>query len=536
MTLENKDIKTKSDIEHSNISKDKTSTPRTWFSKLYRNVHDFFASSFLFAKNVENAGYELECKSELKEQISKPITFAITTILIALSLFLIWGGTAPLDSAAIAQGKIVLSGNHKTLQHLEGGVIEKIFVKDGDLVTKDTLLIQLHDTRAKASIQITGSQLATAKITLQRLLSEKHFANRTIFDDIVLDTSISDIEHIKNRVKQQQSRGQAQGISYDIANREFLHSIDSIGIDTSDPEIKSLIYGQSELFKTRISSIDGAVNILQNKIQQTKEGIKGLETQKSAIQHQIIIVAEKLSNITQLYNEGLTTKSILLDTQLKKEELDSRYGDVRSSIASLNESIMEIKLEIINTKNKFHNEINSEINNVELQLLELQEHKRNDMDILERTSIIAPSDGIVYNLQYHTIGGVISPGTAIMDIVPQDDALIIEAMVQTKDIDSMYVGLSAKIQLSAYKNRLVPRVDGKVIYVAADSTEDSQLGSGYYIAKIEIDPASIANINHEIKLYPGMPADVFIVKGTRTFLEYILSPILESFHRAFKEA
>jgi len=159
------------------------------------------------------------------------------------------------------------------------------------------------------------------------------------------------------------------------------------------------------------------------------------------------------------------------------------------------------------------------------------------MDVLERKVVKAPVSGIVADLQVHTIGGVIAPGAKIMDIVPEDQKLIVESEVNTQDIESIHVGMIAKISVDAYKSRLVPRLNGKVIYVSADKTFDPRNPQvpPHYIARIEIDDNEINNLVADVKLYPGMPVSVFIVKGTRTFLQYLLSPITDSFYKAFKE-
>jgi len=153
---------------------------------------------------------------------------------------------------------------------------------------------------------------------------------------------------------------------------------------------------------------------------------------------------------------------------------------------------------------------------------------------VERSEIKSPVDGVVTDMQYHTIGGVIASGHKILDIIPQDGNLIVEAKVKLQDIDSIYPGLLAKVQLGAYKSRLVPRIEGKVIYVSADKSTDQQ-GNSFYITRIEIDEEQFNRLSATIKLHPGMPVTVFIVKGTRTFLEYLISPIRDSFFKAFKE-
>ena len=246
----------------------------------------------------------------------------------------------------------------------------------------------------------------------------------------------------------------------------------------------------------------------------------------------------------QLLKKGLERRSNVLQYKRSLEDLLGRQGQVQSAISTASEVIAETKLEMLNIENDFQRGIAEELKEVQVKVYDLRERIIAAKDVLDRTEIRAPSGGVVTDLQYHTVGGVVSQAARIVDIIPQDDKLIIEARVKTQDIDSIYVGLEAKVQLGAYKSRLMPRINGKVIYVSADKIFDER-GTmvanpteprDFYIARIEVPEKEIESINLDIKLQPGMPATVFLVKGERTFLEYMISPIRDSFHKAFKEA
>lgn len=428
---------------------------------------------------------------DLKRQIHPPIKFAFVVIGIALGIFVFWGIIAPLDSAAVAPGFITLSGNRKTIQHLEGGVIEKILVKDGDTVLEGQELITLNDAAAKARVQIILSQLRTAKATENRLLAEKDRKPSVNYNDDIFDRTI--------------------------------------------PEVQKIINTQNELFETRTGSLKNKLDILSQKIVQYREQTKGLEVVAISLEEQNDILEEQVDSMQTVFDKGHGNKMELLELKKRFQEIQGRLGETKAHIATSEGSIVETHLQMLDLENENENKINDNLSEVQSHILSLQEQYQASKDVLARTTIKAPQAGIVTGLQYHTTGGVISPGIRIMDIVPQNDELIVEAHVMPKDIESVKINSTARVQLSAYKTRLVPRVDGEVIYISADILSDPKMGTPYFLAKIKIDPKKLNSINYNVQLIPGMPADVFIVKGERTFLTYLMSPIMDSFHRAFKE-
>lgn len=428
---------------------------------------------------------------DLKKHISFPLKCTYIIIAIAIGFFILWGSFAKLDSAAVAQGFVALSDKHKTIQHLEGGIIDQILIKEGDAVEENQTLLILNDTNAKAKLQMILSQLRASKAIESRLLSEKF-------------------------------------------NNNFIDYGDPL-LSEDSPEIQKIINTQNDIFKTRTQSVKGKLSILSQKIIQYKEQIKGLEIQQHALNSQFLILQEETVSMQNLYDKAYAPKSDLLDIKKRSLEIEGRIGEISGNIGSINQAIAETELQILDFQNDNQNEINDSLQKTELQIADLQEQFQAAKDVLERTVIKAPQSGIITGLQYFTRGGVIAPGSKIMDIVPQNDELLVEAHIMPKDMESINIGLRSKVQLSAYKSRLVPRVEGEVIYFSADRIEDDKTRYPYYIARIRIKPETLNKINYDVKLYPGMPADVFIVKGERTFLQYMISPITDSLHRAFKE-
>lgn len=465
------------------------------FSRIKNSIseNEFLSDikKFMLSNDPDSINFQHLDKGNLIKSVWPGIKTGLILILIGFLIFIVWGGLAPLDSAAIAEGTVVLSGRHKTIQHLEGGVIESINITDGQAVKKDDVLITLNNTSAKARLQVIKSQIAYTKAVDARLHAEQ---------------------------------GQLDTVDYGTMPEEYA----DFGID-------KIITSQNNLFEIRRSVLEGQINVLHEKIIQYEEQINGLEARKISNQSQVALLKEELESVDELYKQGLALKPRVLELRRQLDSAIGSYEEIKSSVAAAKETIAEANLQILNVQNEFLQGVASEYKENLTASIELQEQFNAAKDVLERTEIKAPEDGLITDLQFFTVGGVIPPGAKIMDIVPQDDTLLVEAKVKTQDIDSIYVGLVSKVQLGAYKSRLLPRLEGKVVYISADAIVDPQSGMPHYIARIELNPKEIENLNLDIKLHPGMPATVFLVKGTRTFLEYLISPIRDSFFRAFKE-
>lgn len=459
-------------------------------SKFYKE-----AQLYMFTKSAEEAGYNTSADDDLRVNLHKPLTFAFGVITVAIGFFVVWGGLAPLDSAAQADGVVMVSSNHKVIQHLEGGIVDAIYVSDGQEVKKGELLIKIDETRANAELKMISSQLAFAMAENARLKAEQ-----------------LDLDQVDWNFK---------------------------GINPDSAEIQQVIKTQNHLFLTRRMAVKGNINILTEQINQKNEEIHGLEFQLEAYKKQLKNTEEEEKTTLELYSKGLSTKPKLLQLRSQSAEFAGRVGQALSAISAARQAIAEAQVKMINVQNEYQNQLGQEIKENHKSLLDLTERYNAAQDVFERTNITAPEDGVVTDLKVHTVGGVVPPGALIMDIVPQNDKLIIEAKVRTQDIDSVHLGMIAKVQLGAYKARLVPRMDGTVIYVAADKSMD-QGGMGavqfpYYLVRVQIDEKELSRLTADITLYPGMPASVFLIKGSRTFLQYLISPIMDSFYRAFKE-
>jgi HlyD family type I secretion membrane fusion protein len=473
--------------------------------------------NFLFATTLDKSKYIETNQKELSNQIKKPIKFGLISIVVTLAFFAVWSSFAPLDSASIAEGFIKLSANRKIIQHYEGGIVQKILVKDGDKVKKGQPLVVLNASRTKSELDKVLWQLRYAMLIDKRLMKS--------------------LELISNY--------QNDNASNNSDNMEVTFNSKYL-LDTSDEKVRTLILAQKNSFNSYKDYVENTTKTFLTQKNQAKYEIKSLEERIRTYKETIATLTEEYDRKKKLYNKKLDTLQNLTQTKVELQRYKGQVLEDTAKLASFEHRVAEIKAKQANFMDEQNVKLSEEYKRNHTELLTLESYYEHAKDSHERTVIKAPNSGVVTDLQLHTVGGTIPPNGKILEIIPQDDNLIIEAFIPAQEIDSIAVGNDVRIQLNAYKARLVPRINGKVIYISADKFDKESPGmvapgqpkftpAGYYKAKIDVTTEEIDKVNTEIKLYPGMPVTVFIVKGTRSFAEYLYSPIKDSFHKAFKE-
>ncbi|MBN9543133.1 MAG: HlyD family type I secretion periplasmic adaptor subunit [Alphaproteobacteria bacterium] len=403
--------------------------------------------------------------------------------------FIVWGGFAPLDSAVIAHGTIVPTGNTKIVQHFQGGIVEKILIKEGDIVKRGQPLMQLSKTQAKSRLQVLINQTNAKKISEARINSELEEQ-----DSFMLPAGVEIAEN---------------------------------------PELVKIWETEKKVLSENLNTLKGQIGIHEQQINIANDQVHNLENQLAATNKEKELVQEELNNVRTLYEKQLVQKTRLLSLEKNIAELDIRISEYHSNINKTKESINEVRLKVEQMKQNRKRELSQELKELDQQLASLKQEVDAAQDIENRTVITAPEDGIVTNLRFHTEGGVIPPSQPIMEVTPSNAELIVEAKVFTKDIDVVKEGQPTKIMVTAFKARFTPRFDGKIKYISSDKVVDEKSGQPYYLARVTIDMDSVKA--QKKTLLAGMPAEVFIVTGERTFLEYFLSPIVYSLRHSFKE-
>jgi HlyD family secretion protein/epimerase transport system membrane fusion protein len=427
------------------------------------------------------------------EQRAWPMIKLGLTIMIALFSFLfLWGGLVPLSSGAVAQGKVVIDSNRKTIQHLEGGIIKEIAVREGDEVTAGQLLVRLDNTSSQARTDLLRGQYIAAKTMEARLIAERDDSDAIAFPP-------------------------------ELAR-----------LEKEDAQVRENMDAQRRLFTTRREALEGQVSVLNQKIAQSGDEIRGLREQINASDRQLSLLNEEIDVVRGLLAKGNALKPRLLALERQAAELHGQRGQAQAMVSRANQTINESKINIINARTQFLNTLVQELKETQVEVSNLTEQIRSSQDVERRVDITAPIDGTVTGLQVHTVGGVVRPGDALMSLVPKDDKLIVEAKVNPVDIDVVHAGLKAQVRITAFKVRYLRPLEGTVVNVSADRFEDQRTGEGFFTARIEIPQSELQDLGN-LKLTPGMPAETLIVTGRRTMLSYLVRPIRESFGRAFRE-
>jgi HlyD family type I secretion membrane fusion protein len=302
-----------------------------------------------------------------------------------------------------------------------------------------------------------------------------------------------------------------------------------------EPEVIDTIAGQVNIFASRQESLDHQTQILHQRVAQFDEEITGLEGQITAENVQLELIAEESEDVRRLVESGLARRPRLLSLEREAAALEGRRSQNLAGIARARQSISEARLRISELRTAMVNEVVQQLSETQAELFDLADRIRASEDKLARMEVRAPIEGTIVNLQVHTLGGVIAPGAPLLDIVPSDDSLVIEARVDPGDIDVVRTGLNTHVRISAFSQRNMAPIPGVVTYVSADRLNDERTGVGYYVARIMLEEKDVFDALQGAKLQPGMQAEVIIATGARTVLDAIISPISGSFNRAFRE-
>jgi len=401
-----------------------------------------------------------------------------------------WAFLAPLDSSALASGVVVVKSHRKTVQHLDGGIVAKILAKDGDVVKEGDTLLILDDTQIKAQMEIARSQFIVLSAQVARLRAEKDLLNAIKFPEALNDES--------------------------------------------DQRITEAKQAESNVFHSRKKAHDGEMAVLKERISQISSKIKGLQSQGESKKILVDSYGEEIHDLKELLAEGFADKQRLRDMERNHAMQSGEIAQLNAEIATNQMLISETRLQILQVEKKFQEEVAGKLSETQAELNDVNERLAASQDKLDRIIIKAPASGMVMGLSVHTQNGVISPGSPILDIVPKDAELIIEAQVSPNDIDRVTVGLQAEVRFSAFKQAITPKMNGTVIQLSADRFVDDESGVPYYQARVELTPESRKDLG-KLQLVPGMPAEVLINTGERTLFEYLAQPATNAFARALIE-
>jgi len=424
----------------------------------------------------------------------RAIRWGLAIILVAFGGFGSWAALAPIAGAIIVPGSIKVAHYRKTVQHLEGGIVKSILVKTGERVRQGQPLIVLDDVRESASVDVLRIQLEAALARAARLRAEK-------------------------------ARAGALELPRELRER------------AREPRVEALIVAERAAFQARRQLIEGQAALLRTQIRQVEEEVRGLQGQVRSADEYIGYTREELAMNEDLHKKNFVAYPRLLALKRQLSEKEEKRGEFVALIAQAHQKVSERELRIVTLYDGYVKEATDELKDVEKQIADLEERLRPSRDQLARLTITAPIDGEVVDLRVHTVGGVVGPREALMDIVPAAAPVVIEGKVQVEDIDEVRVGAAVDVQLSAYKRRTTPKVAGKVTYVSGDALSEPGPGgqSTHYLVHVEVDRGSLREIG-DLPLTPGMPAEVFVRTRERTMVQYLLEPVTDTLRKALRES
>lgn len=428
--------------------------------------------------------------------VNRIIKAGMIALLISFGGLGTWAAVAPLAGSIMGQGVVKVDFNRKTVQHLEGGIIKEIRVRDGDHVNKGDVLIVVSDARVDASVSILMNQLDEETAKAARLEAERSEADEVVFPDSLTGRS-------------------------------------------NDPEVAELMKRELLLFKSRHTNLMQSISLSEQMKVEIQQEIESFQAQIEGVKEAMKLLNEEIASNEALEKSQFIQKTTILGLKRALEDYRVRKGNLESELYRAKQKKTDADLRIVQLRNNYEERAAQELTGaystgVYETISSLKERLQPSEDQKRRQEITAPITGTVIGLNVFTVGGVIAPRQPLLDIVPDNNPLIVEARIGVDDIDEIHQGQEADVRLSAYRRRSTPLVLGKLVFVSADRMTDERTGAAYYLTHVQLDQKSLAEAG-DLNPYPGMPAEVYIRTGERTALEYLTAPIRATLRRSMNE-
>jgi HlyD family type I secretion membrane fusion protein len=422
---------------------------------------------------------------------NRVVTRGLGVVILFVVVVLGWAALAPLDSALMSAGVVTVESHRKTIQHLEDGIVKDILVREGQEVKAGQTLVLLDDTQPHAALELLEDEENALTAQESRLIAERDGSPVIQFPPELL------------------ARG-------------------------NEPKVAEAILGEQTTFESRRDSLNQQIGILSARKSENDRIVAGLKDEQTALETQITLIQKETDSVQQMVAKGLEPVPRLLALQRNTADLTGQRGQLIEKISQVDLNTGETQLQIVNLRNERLDDVLKDLRDVQGKRFDLLDRIQAARDVLNRTTMVAPVAGKVVNLAVHTKGAVLRPGDVLMEIVPARDQLEVEAHLRPEDADDVYVGMSAKVNLSAYKQRRLPMITGTVTNVSADRITDSRTGQAYFVAMVSVDRSALKNFP-DARLIPGMPVEVALDTGSRTALEYLFEPIRDVMRKGMRE-
>ncbi len=406
--------------------------------------------------------------------------------------FLLWAMLAPLDEGVPAQGTVASESKRKRVDHLTGGIIAKLLVREGAKVKAGQDLVLLDGVQAAAALNATLSQWRIAAATAARLDAERKGLKTVAFPGELLASA-------------------------------------------KESEVAAAISAQSELFRSRRTALEGELSIIRESVRGLELQVRSLDQLKAGREKQVALFGEQLASFTRLNRDGFVSRNQLLEIERQLAEVQSKQSEDLSNIAGINARLAEFRMRGAQREIEYRREVETQLAEVQRDVSVLSERLAAMRDTVKRLAVQAPVDGTIVDLAFHTEGGTIKPGDRILDIVPEADELIIEAQIAPQYIDRVHAGLAANVHFDAYTGRAErPVIAGSVKVVSADALTDPRTGAQYYSMRVSV-PVDEQRKLGDLALQPGMTGTVMVKTGERSLFVYLMRPLLRRFNSALSE-
>ena len=421
----------------------------------------------------------------------RPATVGYVIIIFAFGIFGGWAALAKLDSAVVSPGTVAVESNRKTIAHLEGGIVRQILVKEGEHVREGQVLFRMDNTQPQASADMSHNQLMSALALEARLIAERDGRVSITFPPELLAAS-------------------------------------------AGPVAVEAVTDQSKQFDERRASLNNQISILEKRVTQFSSELEGLASEKDATERQLKFIEEELRDLRGLLEKQLVPKSRVMSLEREKGRLEGLIGRSMAETSKAHNGVSEARLQINQLKKKYSEDVNNLLLEVRQKISDLRERARVSADVLKRIDILAPRAGVVQNVKASTVGGIVKSGEPLLELIPDGDELIVNAMIGPSDIDVVAPGSEAEVRFAAFHGKVLPIFTGKIISLSRDRLTDETTRQPYFLARVAVDPHQLPPEVRD-KIVAGMPAEVIIPTGERTMADYLVRPLRNKLRKAMRE-
>lgn len=411
-------------------------------------------------------------------------------IIVTFGVFGLWAFFAPLDAAVIAHGTLSNQAGRQTIQHLEGGIVRKIDVKEGQRVTAGQILYELDPTQANAGFEIARNQLLALLAAQARLETERDNRATIVWP-----------EELK---------------------------------DTSDPTVARIVADEQRQFFERRSSVQGQVDVLEAQRSQYKSEIEGIDRQTEGLKEQLGFIDDELTGLRSIYEKGLVPRPRLLALERERASLTGSIGRLIGDRAKTQQGYGEATLRIRQLRQEFYEKVSAEIAESRVKIADIRQREVVAADAKRRINLVSPVNGVVQNLRFLTVGAVVRAGEPVLDVAPDGQDLLIHAQFSVTDVDNIHPGMRAEVRLPSFHSRKVPVLEGTIESISRDRLVDEASKTAYFLAIVRVDdkklPKTIA-----ARITAGMPAEVIVPTGERTMMQYLLEPLADTLRKTMRE-